>query len=173
MTDTPDHDHKQGLEQAPGEPLPQIETGLSIAEIQSRLLALSKRGKLAGYNGDDPDGIASVAAHGTPFDSKLVLLHSGHKLSFACKLLPMMPRVFAALLIITVWPGLPLTDQFLSSLQWYAELMARIGIDTWVWYLPLTILPAPFALRSAIRKSRATAHQSALEAIEKIRGALS
>ncbi len=167
MTDTPDTP-----DNAFREPLPRIETRLSASEIRARLLALSKRGKLAGYNGDDPDGIASVAAHGTPFDSKLVLRQEGTTLSFVCKLLPTMPWVFAAVLVVTIWPGLPLTDGFLSSFQWYSGLMARIGIDTWAWYLPLTILPAPLAMRGALKKSRASAHQSALEAIEKIRATL-
>lgn len=165
--------------------LPQIRTGLSEAQVVQRLRALSKRGKLPGFSDDEPGASASVAAHGAPFDSKLLVKHAGgsdsqngpsgqdSELRFECVMLPTMPRVFALLLVITIWPGLPLTDQFLSSLEWYANLMASIGIDTWHWYLPLTVLPAPFAWRSAIKKSQASARESALEAIEKIRGAIS
>lgn len=152
--------------------LPHIDTPLSTEQIRDRLLALSKQGKLPGYTAQEPQGIASVAAHGAPFDSKLVLRHEGGSLTFACRLLPTMPAVFALLLVITVWPGLPLTDGFLSSFEWYASLMAKIGIDTWHWYLPLTILPAPFAYLGAVKKSRTSARQSAVETIERLRPVL-
>lgn len=156
----------------PNPSLPSVPTDRDPAEIKQRLTTLSKRGKLAGFEPNEPDALCSVAAHGTPFDSKMCVHHSGHELSFECELLPMMPRIFALLLVITVWPGLPLTDSFLSSFDWYTGLMAKIGIDTWHWYLPLTILPIPFVWRSAIMKSRTSAIESAHEAIEKIRAAI-
>ena len=84
-----------------------------------------------------------------------------------------MPRVFAALLIVTIWPGLPLTDDFLSSFQWYEHFVGRTGIQTWYWYLPLTVLPAPFAFKGAIKKSKASAYESAIETIEKLGKVLS
>lgn len=152
--------------------LPSVQTTLTPDEVKQRLTKLSKQGKLPGFAPDEPDALCSVAAHGTPFDSKLIVHHRGEALEFETALLPTMPRIFALLLVVTVWPGLPLTDSFLSSLDWYIGLMARIGIDTWHWYLPLTILPAPFAWRGAIKKSRASADASALEAIEKIRAVL-
>lgn len=133
---------------------------------------MSKRGKLPGYQPDEPAGLCSVAAHGTPFDSKLVVHHQSGNVRFDCQMLPMMPRVFLLLLIITIWPGLPLTDGFLVSFDWYNNLMNSIGIETWHWYLPLTVLPAPFAYRGAIKKSRASAHQSAIETIEKLQAVL-
>ncbi len=156
----------------PNAALPRLETGLEPSEIKSRLSSLSKRGKLPGYEPDEQAALCSVAAHGTPFDSKLLLIHTDGTLRFECRLLPMMPRIFALLLVITVWPGLPLTDGFMSSFDWYTGMMAKLGIDKWHWYMPLTILPAPFAWRGAIMKSRASANESALEAIEKIRTVL-
>jgi len=156
------------LTQSYDNPLPAIATELSTEEIKARLLKLSKRGKLAGYEGEDCEGIAQVAAHGTPFDSKLIINHNDGQLEFELRLISLMPRIFALLLVITVWPGLPLTDDFLSSFQWYEKLVASTGVKTWYWYLPMTILPAPFALRSAIKKSKSSAFESAIETIEKL-----
>ena len=153
--------------------LPTIETELDAKSVKDRLQELSKRGKLPGFEPSEPGGLCSVAAHGTPFDSKLIVHHEPGQVRFECEMLPLMPRVFALLLIITIWPGLPLTEGFLVSFDWYNNLMSSIGIETWVWYLPLTILPAPFAYRGAIKKSRVSAHQSALETVEKLRSVLS
>ena len=152
--------------------LPTIETDLSSDEVRTRLLTLSKRGKLPGFEKDVPGALCSVAAHGAPFDFELRVHHESGKLSFECRLLPIMPRIFALLLIVAIWPGLPLTDSFLSSFDWYNGMLGSIGIKTWHWYLPLTILPAPFAYRGAIKKSRASAHESAIEQIEKIQSVL-
>lgn len=152
--------------------LPTIKTDLEPDAIRERLGGLSKRGKLPGYEPVDPQGICAVAAHGTPFDSKLVLQHEHGVVRFDCKMLPVMPRVFVLLLIITVWPGLLLTEDFLVSFDWYNNILNRIGLETWHWYLPLTVLPAPFAYGSAIRKSRVTAYQSGMETIEKLRALL-
>ncbi|MFG0299899.1 MAG: hypothetical protein ACF8K1_09900 [Phycisphaerales bacterium JB047] len=152
--------------------LPSVTTSLSPEEVKGRLTKLSKKGKLAGFEPSEPSALCSVAAHGVPFDSKLLIRHGGASLSFECVLLPMLPRIFVLLLIVTIWPGLPLTDGFLSSFDWYTGLMGSIGIDTWHWYLPLTILPAPFAYRSSMKKSKQSAHESALEAIEKVRSVL-
>ncbi len=154
------------------QPLPRIETSLSADEVRSRLHTLSKRGKLPGFEKEAKDAICSVAAHGAPFDSELRIHHDSGTVSFQCRLLPTMPRIFVLLLVVAIWPGLPLTDSFLSSFDWYNGIMSSIGIQTWHWYLPLTILPAPFAYRGAVKKSRASAHESAMEQIDKIRSVL-
>lgn len=133
---------------------------------------MSKRGKLPGYQGDVDEGIAEIAAHGIPFDSKLILTHTDNRLTFEPKLLKMMPAIFGILLIISIWPGLPLTDVFLKSFEWYERFVAQTGVKTWYWYLPLTILPAPFAWKSAIKKSKRTAMESLLESVVKIRKTL-
>jgi len=152
--------------------LPEIETDLSSQEIQSRLLNLSKKGKLPGFDGESADGIASVIAHGIPFDSTMSIHLESGKVSFQVKLLRLIPTIFAITLIVTVWPGLPLTESFLRSFQWYDNLMGKIGMETWHWYLPLTILPAPFVMKSSIAKSRKSGHASALETIDKLNAVL-
>lgn len=149
--------------------LPTIETQLDADEVKSRLLKRSKQGKLPGYNADEPSALASVAAHGTPFDSKLLISHENGQIQFSLKLISMMPMLFAFLLVITIWPGLPLTDGFMSSFEWYERFVASTGIQTWYWYLPLTILPAPFAYKNAIKKSKRSALESAIETIEELK----
>lgn len=148
--------------------LPTISTSLSGDEVRSRLSTMSKRGKLPGFEPNEPGALCSVAAHGTPFDSKLLIRLDGGDLRFECEMNRLMPCVFALLLVVTIWPGLPLTSTFLTSFDWYNSIMSSIGIQTWHWYLPLTILPAPFAFRSALMKSKRSALESALEAVEKV-----
>lgn len=149
-----------------------IETTLSAGEAKERMQRLSKKGKLPGFDANCKHGIFSVAAHGTPFDSELIFEHQDGRLTPTLRLTPMIPSIFAALLVITVWPGLPLTDGFLASFTWYGNLLAKVGIDTWHWYLPITILPAPFMWKSAIRKSKESARASAIETIELARKTL-
>lgn len=172
--DDSDHDDCEGCvsKTSRNQQLPDVQTTLSESEVRDRLRTLSKRGKLPGFEAGETNAVCSVAAHGSPFDSKLLLHLENERLTFRLSLFPMMPSIFALLLIVAVWPGLPLTDSFLSSFDWYNGLMGSIGIKTWHWYLPLTILPAPFAFRSAIVKSRTSAHESAIEQIEKIRAVL-
>ncbi len=146
-----------------------IATNQSADEVLRILQNMSKKGKLAGFAAQGPHGYIAVAAHGTPFDSKLLIHHEGDELRFDLQLIKMFPSIFFALLIITIWPGLPLTDGFMSSFQWYEKLVASTGIKTWYWYLPLTILPAPFAWKSSIKKSKASAIMSAQETIENIK----
>ena len=157
------------MDQPQDNQLPVLQTQHNDAELKARLLKRSKQGKLPGYKADEPGALASVAAHGTPFDSKLLIHHDHEQIRFSLKLIPMMPMVFAFLLVITIWPGLPLTDVFLISFEWYERFVANTGIQTWYWYLPLTILPAPFAYMNAIKKSRRSAYQSAIETIEEFK----
>jgi hypothetical protein len=159
-------------EAAENQSLPTLETDLSPEEIRSRLLKLSKKGKLPGFEQDVSGALCAVAAHGAPFDSKLLIVHKGNALVFQCRMLPLMPRIFAVLLIVAVWPGLPLTETFLTSFDWYNSLLGSIGMKTWHWYLPLTILPTPLAFRGALLKSRSSAHESVLEQIKKISSVL-
>lgn len=156
--------HSQGL--------PEIETELGGDEIRERLHSLSKRGKLPGFEKEVGGGLCAVAAHGVPFDSQLLLRLEGGRLSFECRLLPLMPRLFVLMMVVAVWPGLPLTDSFLSSFDWYNSLMGSLRLRTWYWYLPLTVVPLPFAFRGALAKSRSSALESAGEQIEKIRSVL-
>jgi len=135
------------------------------------LLKMSKSGKLAGYEHFKDQDSAIADAHGTPFDSDLVIQHSDGSLCFSLKMRSKFPIIFMVLLLVTVWPGLPLTDSFMYSFGWYERLMGD-SIETWMWYLPMTVLPIPFVWRSAMKKSRKSARAHAIETIEKIKATL-
>ena len=157
-----------------GSQLPTIETRSAPAEVIEALTGMSKRGKLAGFEKRSATS-AVAAAHGTPFDSDLLIeaheREGGCRVAFEVRLRRRMPWIFVVVLVLAVWPGLPLTDSFLLGFGWYERLMSG-PVETWMWYLPLTIIPAPFAVRSAIRKSRVSAREHALETIERIRATL-
>jgi hypothetical protein len=157
------------------ETFPEIRTNMKPDEVGDTLRKMSKRGKLAGYQASDRVGSAVADAHGTPFDSDLLITWGTQddetQVSFGISMRRKMPIVFALILVITIWPGLPLTDSFMQSFGWYERLMGE-SIETWMWYLPMTVLPAPFVWRTSIMKSKASAYQHALETVEKIRVAL-
>lgn len=147
-----------------------MDTALPASEAVVRLEKLSKGGKLAGFEHAGGEGLASFTAYGSPFDGRVVLREKPGGLAFDL----VMPRkgaiMFAVVLALTVWPGLPITDSFLYGFVWYERLMSKASwLDTWVWYLPLTVIPAPFAVLGAMKKSRAAAMAHANETIERIR----
>jgi len=148
--------------------LPSIQTGKGADAVFESLLKLSKQGKLAGYAHETGAKHAVVDAHGNPFDSDLVIEYADGEIRLNLMMRKKMPAIFMALLLITVWPGLPLTDSFLYSFGWYERLMGE-SIQTWMWYLPLTILPIPFVWKSSIKKSRVSAREHAMETVEKIK----
>jgi len=151
--------------------LPGVETTMDSPGVFAALLKMSKSGKLAGYQHAVGESSAVVDAHGTPFDSDLVIVHSVEGVRFSLRMRRKFPAIFMALLLVTVWPGLPLTDSFMFSLGWYERLMGD-SIETWMWYLPMTVFPIPFVWRTAMNKSRMSAHEHAVETIEKIQGVL-
>tara|TARA_R110000782_G_scaffold57258_1_gene119505 strand:+ start:10666 stop:11181 length:516 start_codon:yes stop_codon:yes gene_type:complete len=159
----------------PASTIPDIESGLSREEVVSRLEQLSKRGKLPGFErggggSDGPD--ASFAAHGTPFEGRVGVRVGPDRVRFALQMPRKWAVIFGVVLALTVWPGLPITDGFMHGFVWYERLTSG-WFDTWVWYLPLTIIPAPFAVRTAVRRSRATAMEHATETVERLRPVLS
>ncbi len=105
-------------------------------------------------------GSFSVAAFGQPFDGRLNASLDDEKLTFSIRMLSKLPVIFGVVLLLTIWPGVYLTDQLIPG-EWG-------WIPTWWWYLPITVLPIPWIWRGLMRKSRATMHASALEAIAKI-----
>ncbi len=152
-------------------PLPSIETSPDSAAVFAALSKMSKQGKLAGYQHQSGESSATADAHGNPFDSDLVVSINEQSVVFDLKMRSKLPIVFAVVLILTVWPGLPLTDSFMFNFAWYERLMGD-KIQTWMWYLPMTALPIPFVWRSSMMKSQKTARAHALETIEKIRAVL-
>ncbi len=160
-------------------PLPTIYTHLSPVEVANTLDAIARRGKLPGFHKGPQPGrrIASpdIAFHitdfGTPCESVMDAYAqprgSGCELSFSLRLKPLVPWLFAIASILTVWPGIWLTDSMLSAYfpsyggSWFKSWI-------WVWYGLLTIPFVPLGTWQVVRKSRNTAHAEALDLINKI-----
>ncbi len=152
--------------------LPSVECALKPADVLERLSAASRRGRLPGYrNHAEPDGVLfSVAAFGHPFDGVLRARASEGdgrtRLRFECKVVRRVPLIFAAALVLTVWPGVYFMDQLMIQLApgW------REAVPTAWWYLPLTILSIPWLVVSVLRRTRRSLAESARHAIDRIAG---
>lgn len=144
------------------------------------LEALAKRGKLPGFERTG-DGTCRVSAHGTPFDRDVEIAATtrgdGSRVELSLAWRRQAPAIYAAVLLLAIWPGVVLTDSFLSGFGWYNAIARATGpVEpwfTWAWYLPLTVLPAPFMFRGALRKSAESSAEHAGEQAQKIRAALS
>jgi len=128
----------------------------------------ARKGRLPGLDVDREARTFTMTDFGKPFESVLtgtVTDDAGAGSStvrFGIRMKRMLPIVFAVILIATVWPGLPLTD---SMLKMY---FSSYHIETWWWYLPLTVPFVPLAWRKAMRGSRETGKTEAAELVEKI-----
>jgi hypothetical protein len=150
-------------------PLPKVETPLPPEAIVERLAFASRRGRLAGFEAAQGGGLFGVAAFGQPFDRVLIAEvergDGGSTLEFRSALLKKWPVIFIVVTLFTIWPGVWLTNSlfitYFPSYPWW-------GVQTWMWYLPLTVLPLPWMVKSMWRKSEAAAHDSAHRAIRKI-----
>ncbi len=158
-------------------PLPGVRSGLLAAEILSRLNTVSRRGKLAGYVARGAAKI-EVAAFGEPFDHDLrgVIEASsgvggegavgGSEIRFSLHMRPKLPVIYVLLIAVSVWPGVWLTHSMLVTyFSWYT-------IQTWWWYIPLTVGPLFWMVPRMITKSRVAVRVSALEQIKKIGAAV-
>jgi hypothetical protein len=149
--------------------LPSLESPLSPETIVDRLDTLAKRGKLAGFQRGTPPTLFEAAAFGTPFDYRLIArgtsVGGGTLLSFVLKLPPKVPIVYAVIVVLSIWPGVWLTDSMLRTyFSWYTLSMW----GTCAWYVPLTILPLPWMYKKHFVGSRVAATADAAELIRKI-----
>lgn len=165
-------------------PLPPLLVHLSQDEIVTRLDLASRRGRLPGFEARPPGTLFKADAWGTPFDSDLLANGAsnsdGTTLQFVVRMRRRLPLIFAVVLLLTAWPGVVVTDSMLRLwFGWYNQLtqlklftFGGFHAFTYVWYLPLTVLPLPWMWRGWMRRSRATGRVSALEIIAKIAGEL-
>ena len=145
---------------------PMVVTALSRDEIRDKLDYAARRGRMPGLSLDTSRGVFEIKDFGQPFESVLVaeLAKNGAEqvLRFTTRLRPVLPIVFAVMLIISIWPGIYLVDSMLDHyFSWY-------NIPTWWWYLPLTVPTSPFLFRSVMRNSRASAEVDARTLIQKV-----
>ena len=150
--------------------LPTVLSPLSGVEILARLDGAARRGKLPGFHKGQSDSLFHLADFGAPFESALDATAapngSGTSISFELRLKPLMLWVFVAGLVLSVWPGVWLTDSMLKTyFSWYTMSFWW----TCAWYLPLSVPFVPIAILQAIKRSRTSAEQAALELITKVR----
>lgn len=161
--------------------LPTLTVPMDPEAVVAKLDVASRRGRMAGFEAGPEDGLFLVDAWGTPFDHDLVATAehgspSGTILRFALRLRQKLPIIHAIILILTVWPGVWLTDSMLKLwFTWYYTLTQKpmfvwggFEVLTYLWYIPLCVLPLPWFWKSIMRRSRRTSRQSALEMIGKI-----
>lgn len=153
-------------ETPPNSWLPVLETNLSRDEIVEALDNAARRGRLPGFT-TCGDGLFRADAYANPFEhaveARAEAADGVTRLRFRLVVLAKIPVVFAAVLVLSAWPGLPLTDSMLSTYSdWYAQ-----HVETWWWYVPSLVLCVP-AVWGMAKKSRAAAGESAREAIGKI-----
>lgn len=165
-------------------PLPLLDVPMSPDEVIARLDTASRRGRLPGFRARPPGALFQTDAWGTPFDSDLFAhagtLDAGVRLKFDVRLRRRLPSIYAVLLVLTVWPGAPLTDSLLRMwFDWYHRLTQidffQTGSFEWftyAWYIPLCVPPLPFMWKGWMRRSHMSARVSALEMIAKIAGEL-
>lgn len=143
--------------------LPEIESPVAPSAVLERLDSAARRGKLPGFSGGKTEGdriTFELTDFGAPFESRLLgrAFASGEVSRIAFdppRLKPLFPWVFAVILVLTIWPGGWLTDSMIRSYwDWYSS---RPWWVTYAWYMPLTVPFCPLAMRSALRKSRASA----------------
>ena len=147
-----------------------VRTTLTPEEILERLGRTARRGRLPGFRrggggGGGARGLFSVDAQGHPFDAELIADDTpagadGRELRFRLRMHRRLPLLFAVVLLATIWPGVYLMDQVIPG-EWGWPA-------TWIWYLPLTILPLPWAWMTLLRRSRQSTHAAAQEALRTI-----
>ncbi|MBX3390083.1 MAG: hypothetical protein KF691_11605 [Phycisphaeraceae bacterium] len=148
-----------------------VVTSLSEAKIAEKLLEMSQRGKLPGF--EPRSGSFDALAYGWIYDFDLIGKYiagtDGTRIEFGLVAKSRMPWIVGALLALSVFPGVWITDSMLSIyFDWYPKEFWK----TCVWYIPLTILPIPWVWKTAMNRSRAAAEHSSQELIERIAAAL-
>jgi hypothetical protein len=153
--------------------LPQAcDVPLSGDAIVTKLDTAARRGKLAGFAVCKPgSGELFIAdAFGTPFEGVLVAAAhpagTGTRLVFRRRLKPVWPWGFAIVLVLSVWPGVVLTESVLAAMFPSATWLWQ---TTYYWYLPLAIIGGIFGWIGAMKKSRLTVAASSHETADKIK----
>jgi hypothetical protein len=147
---------------SPASTLPGVPCELDNEQVISRLDAAARRGRLPDFT-KGPPGLFTVGAFGGPFDYRLVAQRDAAAINFSLVMKLKMPVITVIVLVLTVWPGVWLTD---SMIRTYFE---SYDYATWMWYLPITVLPTPWMWAVMVRRSRAAATDHALELIERVR----
>lgn len=150
----------------------ELSTQHSRDEVLEAMRGLSKAGKLAGFaeSKQTQSELFRVAAFAMPFDHELVA-HARDDagktlLAFAPKLLLKMPIAMIIVSVLSVWPGVWLTDSMIRT------YFPSYDYNTNLWYIPLTVLSLVWYGIGSWRRSAREARESAHEAMLKIEAVL-
>lgn len=151
-------------------PFASIRTPKSSQEIVSLLEAHAKKGKLPGFEPKGVQGLFRVDAFGMSVDYDLVAHAtgdaSGTELTFTLVSQRKFHLVMAISIVLTIWPGMWMTDSMLRT--WFRSY----DFATWMWYVPIMILPLPWLWYSVTLKSRKAASEHAREQLTTIAGCI-
>lgn len=151
------------------EALPGVATPLTPAEVRERLAMASRRGRMPGYTGNLPNGtLFHVCAFGHPFDGRLIARvvreDPATRLGFQWRMPRRGPAIFAAALVLTVWPGSYFMDQaMIQLLPGVRELVA-----TGTWYVPTSAISGVWAWIAVMRRTRRSVAESARRLVDRI-----
>ncbi len=155
-----------------------VKSSLAPAEVAKRLAQAGRRGRLPGYDATNPK-VFRIDCDAVPFEYALLGTigpepasesGTGSIITMHTERRSLMPAIFAATLIFTVWPGVWLTDS-LIGVYWsaYGRWSEQMPWLTYAWYLPISALPLPWVWRKLTRKSKVMAAESATKIIATIR----
>lgn len=175
---TPEMDPSAG---GPAEPTPTnastehppvVSAPIAPKDAMRALDRASKQGNLPGFE-QRSDNQFRALVYGEPFDRELIGTISaesdGCRIDSELRLLLKMPVLSVVLVVVSIWPGVWLTD---SMVQTYFASYPNSFWVTAAWYLPLTVIPLPWALRTMWRKSERVAKEELIKTIEKIERAI-
>ena len=149
-------------------PPPPIHAPMTPAEAIGRLDRASKQGKLPGFERRGDEGFRALV-YGEPFDREMLsdVRADGDGCVIDCRLrlLKRMPTMAIALVAVSISPGVWLTD---SMIQSYFPGYPDSFWVTAAWYLPLTVIPLPWMLRSMWRKSEGIAREELVKTVGRI-----
>lgn len=154
---------------AGGWPSPSVlASGLAPEAVVERLRTASKRGRLPGFH-EAPGGFR-LEVFGIPWERELVgrvgAVGGGSEVRLTRRDKPVMPVLWAAILVLSVWPGVLLVDTFIpSSWGW-------LGTHVWQWYIPFTVVTNAWTWWWAVKKTNQTTAASAAEAVDRLAKAL-
>jgi len=155
---------------------------VDVGVLAQQARAFSKTGKLPGYRaGSSSTGdLFSFHGFGEPWDHEVrAIADSGLggsgsggqsqggrcRVRFVARVLRKGPMIFAAISVFSIWPGAWLTDSMLKA------YFPSYSWNTYLWYLPLTVLPLPWMAWRMWTRSRAAAYSHAQDKIAMLREA--
>lgn len=149
--------------------MPQQQASERLAEVAR---TLSRKGKLPGYRAGSATRGDVVAFHGfgEPWDFEVSAKVAGEgdksRVWFEGRVLPKSPLIFLIVSVLSVWPGVWLTDSMLKA------YFSGYDWNTYLWYIPLTALPVPWMAWRMWTRSLRSAREHAAETIPKLQHAM-